>query len=176
MNLWNEISAGTNVPDIVTAVIEVPKGSRNKYEYDKDKQAFILDRVLYSPVFYPADYGFIPKSLYYDGDPLDILVLVDNPTFPGCLIDARPIGVLGMIDDGDKDYKILAVPDNDPRFEEINSIEDVPKHLLKEIEHFFAIYKNLENKIVETLGWQDEKIAKKEILKSLDLYNKKYEG
>ena len=116
MNLWSEIESGSDIPDVVTAVIEVPKGSRNKYEYDKEKEAFMLDRVLYSPVVYPADYGFIPKSIYDDGDPMDILVLMEQPTFPGCLIEARPIGIMGMIDGGDKDYKILAVPEDDPRF------------------------------------------------------------
>ncbi|MDO5849148.1 MAG: inorganic diphosphatase [Methanobrevibacter sp.] len=175
MNLWNEIDAGPDVPDIVTAVIEVPKGSRNKYEYDKDKEAFILDRVLYSPVFYPADYGFIPRSLYHDGDPMDVLVLIEQPTFSGCLVDVRPIGVMGMIDGGDNDYKILAVPVNDPRYDEVNDISDVPKHLLKEIEHFFSVYKHLEGKDVKTLGWQDAEAAKKEIIESLDLFIKKYD-
>lgn len=175
MNLWTEIEAGANVPDVVTAVIEVPKGSRNKYEYDKARESFVLDRVLYSPVFYPADYGFIPKSLYLDGDPLDVLVLVEQPTFPGCLVDVRPIGVMGMIDNGEDDYKILAVPVNDPRYDEVKGIDDVPKHLLKEIEHFFSVYKHLENKEVQTLGWQDADVAKNEIMKSLDLFTKKYE-
>jgi len=115
VNLWSEIESGSDIPDVVTAVIEVPKGSRNKYEYDKEREAFMLDRVLYSPVVYPADYGFIPKSTYDDGDPMDILVLMEQPTFPGCLIEARPIGIMGMIDGGDKDYKILAVPEDDPR-------------------------------------------------------------
>lgn len=174
MNLWTDIDAGPDVPDIVTAVIEVPKGSRNKYEYDKDKESFILDRVLYSPVFYPADYGFIPRSLYYDGDPMDVLVLVEQPTFSGCLVDVRPIGVMGMIDGGDKDYKILAVPVNDPHYDDVDDIGDVPKHLLKEIEHFFSMYKYLEDKEVETLGWQDADAAKNEIMESLDLFTKKY--
>ncbi len=175
MNLWSDINPGSNVPDIVTVVIEIPKGSRNKYEYDKDKESFILDRVLYSPVFYPTDYGFIPKSLYYDGDPMDVLVLLEHPTFSGCLVDVRPIGVLGMIDNGDKDYKILAVPVDDPHYNEVYDINDVSKHLLKEIEHFFSMYKHLEEKEVETLGWKGADIAKKEIIESLDLFNKKYE-
>ena len=151
MNLWSEIESGSDIPDVVTAVIEVPKGSRNKYEYDKEREAFMLDRVLYSPVVYPADYGFIPKSTYDDGDPMDILVLMEQPTFPGCLIEARPIGIMGMIDGGDKDYKILAVPEDDPRFSDVQDISDVPSHLLKEIEHFFSVYKNLEGKVVEKL-------------------------
>jgi len=174
MNLWKDIEPGSNVPDIVNAVIEVPKGSRNKYEYDKDKESFVLDRVLYSPVMYPADYGFIPKSTYYDGDPMDILVLMEHATFPGCIIESRPIGIMGMIDGGDKDYKILAVPVNDPRFEDINDINDIPKHLLKEIEHFFSVYKNLEGKKVEVLGWKNAKAAKDELIVSLEMYNEKF--
>lgn len=174
MNLWSEIEAGSEVPDVVTAVIEVPKGSRNKYEYNKEIEAFMLDRVLYSPVVYPADYGFIPKSTYFDGDPMDILVLMEQPTFPGCIIEARPIGIMGMIDGGDKDYKILGVPAEDPRFNDIKDINDVPKHLLKEIEHFFSVYKNLEGKEVETLGWDDAQAAKDELLVSLEMYKEKY--
>ncbi len=175
MNLWSEIEPGSDVPDIVTVVIEVPKGSRNKYEYEKDKEAFILDRVLYSPVTYPADYGFVPKTTYHDGDPMDVLVLVEQPTFPGCLIEARPIGVMGMLDGGEKDYKILAVPCNDPRFDDVLSIDDIQQHLLKEIEHFFSIYKNLEGKKVETLGWAGVDAAKEELLTSLNMYKEKYE-
>ncbi|WP_409199453.1 inorganic diphosphatase [Methanobrevibacter sp. DSM 116169] len=174
MNLWKDLEPGTNIPDVVTAVIEVPKGSRNKYEYDKDKESFILDRVLYSPVHYPADYGFIPKSTYFDGDPMDILVLMEQETFPGCVIEARPIGIMGMIDGGDKDYKILSVPVDDPRFADVNDISDVPKHLLREIEHFFSIYKNLEGKEVEVLGWEDAKAAKEELILSLEMYKEKF--
>ena len=149
MNLWSEIESGSDIPDVVTAVIEVPKGSRNKYEYDKEREAFMLDRVLYSPVVYPADYGFIPKSTYDDGDPMDILVLMEQPTFPGCLIEARPIGIMGMIDGGDKDYKILAVPEDDPRFSDVQDISDVPSHLLKEIEHFSQFIKILKEKLLK---------------------------
>lgn len=175
MNLWSEIEAGSDVPDVVTAVIEVPKGSRNKYEYDKKMEAFMLDRVLYSPVHYPTEYGFIPKSTYDDGDPMDILVIMEQPTFPGCIIEARPIGIMGMIDSGDKDFKVLAVPAEDPRFDDVKDIGDVPAHLLKEIEHFFSVYKNLQGKEVETLGWQDAEAAKAEIERSLELYKEQYE-
>lgn len=175
MNLWSEIEAGSDVPDVVTAVIEVPKGSRNKYEYDKKMEAFMLDRVLYSPVHYPTEYGFIPKSTYDDGDPMDILVIMEQPTFPGCIIEARPIGIMGMIDSGDKDFKVLAVPAEDPRFDDVKDIDDVPAHLLKEIEHFFSVYKNLQGKEVETLGWQDAEAAKAEIERSLELYKEQYE-
>ena len=149
MNLWSEIESGSDIPDVVTAVIEVPKGSRNKYEYDKEREAFMLDRVLYSPVVYPADYGFIPKSTYDDGDPMDILVLMEQPTFRGCLIEARPIGIMGMIDGGDKDYKILAVPEDDPRFSDVQDISDVPSHLLKKLNTFSQFIKILKEKLLK---------------------------
>ena len=125
MNLWTELNPGSEFPEVINAVIEIPKGSRNKYEYDKDIEAFALDRVLYSSVVYPADYGFIPQTIYDDGDPMDIMVLIDQPTFPGCVIASRPIGIMGMIDGGDKDYKILAVPVDDPKFKDINNISDI---------------------------------------------------
>lgn len=171
MNLWTELTSGPNVPEILYAVIEIPKGSRNKYEYDKDMESFALDRVLYSSVSYPADYGFIPQTIYDDGDPMDILVLMDQPTFPGCIIESRPIGIMGMIDGGDKDYKILAVPKNDPKYENIKDIEDVPHHLLDEIAEFFRTYKNLEGKEVEILSWENAEVAKKEAIRSIDMYN-----
>lgn len=171
MNLWTELTSGSNVPELLYAVIEIPKGSRNKYEYDKDMESFVLDRVLYSSVTYPADYGFIPQTIYDDGDPMDILVLMDQPTFPGCIIESRPIGIMGMIDGGDKDYKILAVPKEDPKYENINDIEDVPPHLLDEIAEFFKTYKNLEGKEVEILSWENAEVAKKEAIRSIEMYN-----
>jgi inorganic pyrophosphatase len=173
MNLWTELKPGPNVPEVLYAVIEISKGSRNKYEYDKDMESFMLDRVLYSSVTYPADYGFIPQTLYDDGDPMDILVLMDQPTFPGCIIESRPIGIMGMIDGGDKDFKILAVPVEDPKYENIKDIGDVPSHLLDEIAEFFKTYKNLEGKEVEILTWENAEVAKKEALRSIDMYNKK---
>lgn len=174
MNLWTELTPGSEFPEVINAVIEIPKGSRNKYEYDKDMEAFALDRVLYSSVVYPADYGFIPQTIYDDGDPMDIMVLMEQPTFPGCVIASRPIGIMGMIDGGDKDYKILAVPVDDPKFKDINNISDVPSHVLEEIKEFFKTYKNLEGKEVEVLGWDDAEVAKKEATRSVDLYKEKY--
>ena len=173
MNLWTELKSGPNVPEVLYAVIEIPKGSRNKYEYDKDMESFALDRVLYSSVTYPADYGFIPQTIYDDGDPMDILVLMDQPTFPGCIIESKPIGIMGMIDGGDKDYKILAVPTEDPKYENINDINDVPAHLLDEISEFFKTYKNLEGKEVEILSWENAEVAKKEAIRSIEMYNQK---
>ena len=151
---WHGLPAGSHPPEKVTAVIEIPSGSRNKYELDKDSGLFRLDRVLYSAVHYPADYGFIPRTLAEDNDPADILVLLNEPTFPGCQIDARPIGVLRMTDRGEPDDKILAVPSNDPFYEEYFDIADIPQHYLREVEHFFHIYKDLEGKRVQTIGWE----------------------
>jgi len=140
---------------VVNVLIEIPAGSKNKYEFDKDLQAFALDRVLYSSVHYPYDYGFIPNTLADDGDPLDGMVIIDQPTFPGCVIAARPIGMLEMIDGGDRDEKLLCVPDKDPRFANVKSLDDIERHRLDEIAEFFRTYKNLEKKTTEILGWQD---------------------
>mgnify|MGYP006303171615 FL=1 len=142
-------------PGILNVLIEIPAGSKNKYEFDKDLQAFALDRVLYSSVHYPYDYGFVPNTLADDGDPLDGMVLMDQPTFPGCVIPARPIGMLEMIDGGDRDEKILCVPDKDPRFAGVTSLSNIAPHRLDEIAEFFRTYKNLEKKVTEILGWQD---------------------
>lgn len=142
-------------PDLLNVLIEIPAGSKNKYEYDKDLQAFALDRVLYSSVQYPYDYGFVPNTLADDGDPLDGLVLIDQPTFPGCVILVRPIGMLEMIDGGDRDEKLLCVPDKDPRYAHVKSLQDMAPHRLEEITEFFRTYKNLEKKVTEILGWQD---------------------
>ena len=139
---------------LVNVLIEIPAGSKNKYEFDKDLNAFALDRVLYSSVQYPYDYGFIPNTLADDGDPLDGMVLMDQPTFPGCVIAARPIGMLEMIDGGDRDEKILCVPDKDPRYADVKTLSDVAQHRLDEIAEFFRSYKNLENKVTEILGWK----------------------
>ncbi|MEA5577031.1 inorganic diphosphatase [Anabaena sp. UHCC 0451] len=142
-------------PGVINVLIEIPGGSKNKYEFDKELNAFALDRVLYSSVKYPYDYGFIPNTLADDGDPLDGMVMMDEPTFPGCVIPARPIGYLEMIDGGDRDEKILCVPDKDPRYAHVKSLKDIPNHRLDEIAEFFRSYKNLEKKVTEILGWQD---------------------
>ena len=142
-------------PGIIHVLVEIPAGSKNKYEFDKEMQAMILDRVLFSSVQYPYDYGFVPNTLADDGDPLDGMVMMDQPTFPGCVIAARPIGLLEMIDGGDRDEKILCVPAEDPRYREVKSLANIQPHRLKEIEEFFRSYKNLENKVTEILGWKD---------------------
>ncbi len=170
MNLWKDLKPGPSVPEVVYAVIEIPKGSRNKYEYDKDMEAFALDRVLYSPFHYPAEYGIIPKTLYDDGDPMDIMVLMDQPTFPGCVIETRPIGIMRMIDGDDNDDKILGVPVNDPRFKDVQDISDVPGAFLDEITHFFKEYKRLEGKTTEVLGWENAEKAFEAVKHSIKLY------
>lgn len=142
-------------PGLINVLIEIPGGSKNKYEFDKDMNAFILDRVLFSSVKYPYDYGFVPNTLADDGDPLDGMVIMDEPTFPGCVIAARPIGMLEMIDGGDRDEKILCVPAEDPRYANVKSLSDVEAHRLDEIAEFFRTYKNLEKKVTEILGWKD---------------------
>lgn len=143
------------MPDLVVdAIIEVPRGSQNKYEWDPATGRMTLDRVLFSPMFYPGEYGFIDQTLAEDGDPLDILVLSTYPTFPGCRVPARVVGVMEMSDEKGPDLKILAVVAVDPRWEDVRSLEDVPHHVRKEIEHFFLTYKELEAKRVEVQGWQ----------------------
>jgi len=145
---------GERAPEIVHAVIEIPLGSRNKYEYRPDLGVIMRDRVLSAAVRYPTDYGFIPSTLTDDGDPLDILVAAYDPAFPGCILLARPLGVLDMTDEKGRDYKIFAVPADDPSFAEVTSLDDLPSHILREVEHFFAVYKQLEEKRVEVYGWQ----------------------
>lgn len=155
---------------IVRAFIEIPRGSRNKYEYDEVTKTFRLDRVLYSSVHYPTDYGFIPDTLAEDGDHLDILVLVQEPTFPGCEIDARVLGGLDMRDEKGPDFKVLAVPIGDPRFAHVGTLSDVGDHWLREIETFFATYKLLEPKHTEVLGWHEADEAKAVIHRCRALY------
>ncbi len=147
----------------VQAFIEIPRGSRNKYEYDEERGVFKLDRVLYSSVHYPTDYGFIPDTLAEDGDHLDILVLVQEPTFPGCMIEAKVLGGLDMADEKGPDFKVLAVPVDDPRYHHVQSLEQIGDHWLREIETFFDTYKLLEPKQTEVLGWHDEAKARQMI-------------
>jgi inorganic pyrophosphatase len=153
---------------ILNVLIEIPAGSKNKYEFDKDLNAFALDRVLYSSVQYPYDYGFIPNTLADDGDPLDGMVIMDQPTFPGCVIPARPIGMLIMIDGGDRDEKILCVPAKDPRYAEVKTLADIAPHRLEEIAEFFRSYKNLEKKSTEIRGWEGVEAVQALVTKSIE--------
>src|SRR4030095_6401814 len=150
---YKSLPLGEKAPQVVNAVIEIPFGSSNKYEFDVQLKVFKLDRVLYSAVHYPTDYGFIPNTLAPDGDPLDVLVLISRPPFPGCVMEARPVGMLKMTDDKGVDEKVLAAAEGDPRFHRVETLDDVEPHLLKEVEHFFNVYKDLEGRASSTFGW-----------------------
>lgn len=153
------VKIGARAPHEFNTIIEIPKGSTNKYEFDPETGVMKLDRVLYSPLFYPFDYGFIPQTQYLDGDPIDVLVLVSHPTFPGCVVEAKAIGVLEMRDEKGPDEKILCVATKDPRFSFRKSLNDLQDHTKKEIVHFFEVYKALEEKSVDVVGWQDSSLA-----------------
>lgn len=174
INLWHKLPAGPHVPYTVYCIVEIPKGSRNKYEYSKSAGVIKLDRVLYSPMHYPSDYGLIPRTYAEDGDPLDILVMVNEPTFAGCVIETRPVAIFHMLDRGDPDDKILAVPATDPLFDDYKNINDLPKHFLNEVAHFFETYKQLQGIQVTPQGWEDSEVARSTILKSIDRYREKF--
>ncbi len=162
---------------VVEAIVEIPMGTKNKYEIDKQRNRIKLDRVLYSEMTYPAEYGYIEWTLAEDNDPLDILILASTKTFPGCIVDARVIGYLDMLDNGEKDQKIIAVMDKDPRFEHIQSMADVPTHMLREIKHFFKTYKDLQqNKVVEVHGFYDHDEANELIDTCLARYQQQKEA
>jgi inorganic pyrophosphatase len=166
--LFRHVSAGTNIPSVVNAIVEIPKGRRSKFELDKKTGLIRLDRYLYSSSHYPGDYGFIPQTLAEDGDALDVLVMVNEPTFSGCLIEARVVGLFRMKDRGMNDYKVLGVPHSDPLFAELQALDDVPAHFLREVEHFFATYKQLEGATVEPLGWASAADGTAEVKASVD--------
>ena len=171
-----ELPAGPKPPHLVNAIVEIQQDGSNKYEYDKELGLFRLDRVLYSAVHYPMAYGFIPSTLADDGDPLDVLVMTRSPTFTGCLIEAKPIGLFRMHDEKGEDEKILAVPTVDPRFSEMNSLADMRPHRLREVEHFFSIYKDLEDKKVEIIGWEDQPEAIAAINRAIAAFQKEKES
>ncbi len=174
-NLWTDLETGPNPPETVYAVVECIKGERNKYEYDKDVPGVVLDRVLHSSVHYPSDYGFIPRSHYDDDDPLDVLVLVEDATFPGCVVEARPVALMRMDDDGEKDDKVIAVPTEDPRYDHVEDVDDLTDQRRAEISEFFETYKNLEaGKKTETLGFDDRQAAMDAIEHSQELYEEKF--
>lgn len=166
-NAYQHLTAVSENPGVVNAVVEIPKGRRSKFEIDKKSGLFKLDRYLYSSSHYPGDYGFIPQTLAEDGDALDILVMVNEPTFTGCLIEARVVGLFQMQDKGVHDYKVLAVPDRDPLFDDYRDLGDVPPHFLREVEHFFSTYKQLEGVTVEPGGWSGTEAALAEIRASV---------
>jgi len=175
-NPWHDLPVGPNPPDELNAVIEIPRGSRNKYELDKETGLFRFDRLLYSAVYYPGDYGFIPRTLADDDDPLDVLVMVTVPTFPGCLMTVRPLGVFEMRDEKGLDEKILAVPVHDPLYLEFHELDDVASHYLREVEHFFAIYKDLEGVETTVQGWKGGSRAREIILSAAEAYSLEVSG
>ena len=174
LNLWHDLEPGPEPPHRIFVVVEIPKGSRNKYEYDSERGFMKLDRVLYSAMQYPGDYGFMPRTLYADDDPLDVLVMTNQSTFPGCVIEARPIGLLQMRDKSLPDSKVLAVPATDPLFRGYHDIYQIPQHFLAEVAHFFTVYKDLEKIGVETSGWQGAAIARREITDTVHAYYSRF--
>ena len=173
-NPWHDVALGENAPDIVNAIIEIPKGSKAKYELDKDSGMLRLDRVLYSSVHYPANYGFMPRTLGDDHDPLDILVLSQIDIAPMCIARAKVIGVMRMLDNGEGDDKLIAVAADDISMAHINQIEDLPDHLGSEIIQFFREYTRLENKTVEVEELQGAEMAKEILRKAIADYGKAY--
>jgi len=171
---WHDLPIGKGAPEIVNAVIEIPQGSKVKYELDKETGMCKVDRVLYSSVVYPHNYGFIPQTLGEDNDPLDILVLMQEPVVPMCFLRARAIGLMPMIDQGEKDDKIIAVCVDDPEFRNIQDISELSKHRLNEIHRFFEDYKKNENKSVEVADFLDHRAAIAAVEASILLYNKTF--
>jgi inorganic pyrophosphatase len=169
-NPWHELDAGPDAPATMNVVVEIPRGSRNKYELDKDTGMFRLDRVLFSAVHYPGDYGFFPQTFAQDDDPLDALVMLTVPTFPGCVIQVRPVAMFRMRDREEMDEKILCVPVADPLYDEYRDIQNVPPHFLKEVEHFFTVYKDLEGVRVNPLGWENAAAARSVIVEAMARY------
>ena len=171
---WHSLPVGPEPPELVNVIIETPKGSKNKYEIAKDFPGVVLDRVLHSSVMYPIEYGANPQTLYSVGDPLDAMVLMSEPSYPGIVVEARPVGVMKMVDQGDKDNKILMVAKGEPRFKHVKTYSDLPEAYLNEITNFFKTYKLLENKKTEVLGWEGKEFAVKEIEDSMKVYNEKF--
>jgi inorganic pyrophosphatase len=162
---------GDRAPDEINVIVEIPSGSRNKYEYDKALDIFRLDRALHSPIFYPGDYGFLPRTLALDDDPLDVLVLVSEPTFSGCLMVVRPIGLLKMMDGDKSDDKVLAVPVGEPEYADVHNHTQIFAHQLRKIQHFFETYKLLEGKQTRVDGWDDAAAARRVIMDSAQRFN-----
>ena len=169
-NIWHDISPKRISPDDFICVIEIPKGSKKKYELDKETGLIMLDRILYTSTHYPANYGFIPRTYGDDGDPLDVLLLCAEPLEPMSLVRAYPIGVISMMDNGRSDEKIIAIPFNDPNYNMYKNIDQLPKHIFEEMRHFFTVYKNLENKETAVDEVQDREAAVAIIKAAIDNY------
>ncbi len=171
MNLLHDIEPGT--VDEINVIIEINKGSKNKYEIDKETGIIALDRAMHSSQDYPFDYGFIPQTLWDDGDAVDVVLLTTYPLFPGVLVRVRPVAIMGMVDGGEADDKIIAVPVDDPRFSTVKDLADVNPHTIKEIEHFFATYKKIQNKEVTVSGFKGKKEAEAAFERGQKLYKEK---
>ena len=174
MNLWHEISAGDKTPDLINVIVEIPKGSKNKYEIDKKTGLIQLDRAMKTSQDYPFDYGFVPRTLWDDNDALDVILLTTYPLAPGILVEARPIGLMKMIDGGEGDDKVIAVPNTDPRWDHVKDLADVNPYTLKEMQHFYETYKTIEKKSVEIKGFKKRKDALAAVKRGLAMYAKKY--
>lgn len=176
MNLWHDVTLGDNVPNEINVIIEIPRGSANKYEIDKETGLIKLDRANYSSAPYPFDYGFAPQTLWDDGDALDVLVLSTFPLHPGILVTVRPVAVMEMTDSGESDYKVIAVPVDDKRWDDVQDLADLNKHSLKEFQHFFETYKQLKGKPapVSISGIQNKAAAMEAVMKSIALYKEKF--
>lgn len=174
MDLWHDVSPGDNTPDELNVIIEINKGSKNKYEIDKKTGLIALDRVAHTAQDFPFDYGFAPQTFWHDDDPLDIILLTTYPLFPGVLVNVRPVAIMNMIDDGDRDDKIIAVPVDDPRFKDVKDIGDLNKHSLKEMEHFYGTYKKLQDKEVEVTGFSGAGDAREAVMEGIALYKEKF--
>jgi inorganic pyrophosphatase len=173
---WHGIPPGENAPRIVNAIIEIPQGSRCKYEIDKESGLLKLDRIIYSSFYYPCNYGFIPQTYGDDKDPLDILVLTSMPVQALCIVQAKVLGVMQMVDSGDADDKIIAVAANDPSVNHYNNIEELPKHFFDELRHFFEEYKKLENKTVKVDEIRDKSVALKSIQDAMEFYQENFKA
>lgn len=174
MNLWHEIEPGTK--NEMNVIVEIQKGSKNKYEIDKKTGLIALDRVSHTSQDFPFDYGFVPQTLWHDNDPLDVILLTTHPLLPGILVRARPIAIMNMIDSGEGDDKVIAVPIDDPRFEKMQDLADINAHTLKEIEHFYSTYKKLQNKVVEVQGFKGKAEAENAFEESLKIYQTKFKA
>lgn len=172
MNLLHDIPAGTK--DRMNVIIEIPKFSKNKYEIDKETGIIALDRVMHTAQDYPFDYGFVPQTWFDDGDALDVVVLTTHPLQPGILVRVRPVALMEMIDGGDRDDKVVAVPVDDPRFDEVQDLTDLNKHFIKEMTHFFETYKKVQHKEVSVGAWHGKEEAEKAFERSCELYKKEH--
>ena len=172
MNLWHDIEPGE--VNSINVIVEINKGSKNKYEIDKKTGLITLDRVLHSAQDYPYDYGFVPQTLWHDGDPVDVIILSTYPLVPGILVQVRPVAIMNMNDSGDEDDKIIAVPTSDPRWDKVKGLENINEHTLKEMDHFFSTYKKIQKKEVHVKGFKGKEEAEKCFLEGIQIYKEKF--